>query len=43
MRYQVLLNGSYLNSFKNYSEACELRDNIQRRFKKAKVEIIEIF
>lgn len=42
MKYQVLLNGGYLNSFKNYSEACELRDNIQRRFKKARVEIIEI-
>lgn len=41
MKYEVRLNNAYLNSFKNYGEACELRDAIQKRFPKAKVEIIQ--
>ena len=41
MKYEVRLNNTYLNSFKNYGEACELRDAIQKRFPKAKVEIIQ--
>lgn len=42
MKYQVRLNGNYINSFATYSEAVETRDNIQRRFKNARVEIIAL-
>lgn len=42
MKYEVRLGNNYLNKFKTYSEACELRDQILRRFPKAKVEIITL-
>lgn len=42
MKYLVEMNGGYMNSFENYSEACELRDSLQRRFPTARVEIISL-
>ena len=42
MKYEVRLNGSYLNRFKAYGEACDLRDNILSRFPNVKVEIISL-
>lgn len=42
MRYHVLLDGRYLKSFKNYSEACELRDYLRKQLKKSRVEVIKI-
>lgn len=40
MTYTVKMNGGYMNTFKNYSDACDLRDQLERRFPKANVEII---
>lgn len=40
MRYIVKMNNQYMNSFKDYTDACELRDRLQRQFKNAKVEVI---
>lgn len=37
--YIVLLNGSYMNCFKSYSEACELREILERRYGFGKVTI----
>ena len=37
--YIVKMNGSYMNSFKNYSKACELRDQLQRKWRNATIEI----
>ena len=42
MKYEVRLANNYLNSFETYSEACELRDQILRKFPNAKVEVIEL-
>ena len=38
--YVVLLNGSYLNSFKDYGKAKEFQEIIRRQFPKADIEII---
>lgn len=40
MRYIVKMNNQYMNSFKDYTDACELRDRLQRHFKNARVEVI---
>ena len=40
MRYVVLMNYKYMNSFENYSDACDLRDRLHARFKTASIEII---
>lgn len=40
MKYVVLLNGSYMNSFNNYREAVELRERLKRNFPNANIEII---
>lgn len=40
--YQVLMNNNYVNSFKNYSEACELRDRLEKKFKNAKILIVNL-
>lgn len=40
--YNVLLNGSYVNSFNNYSKACELREQLERQFKKSVVITIQV-
>ena len=37
--YIVKMNGSYMNSFKSYKQACELRDQLQRRWRNATIEI----
>ena len=42
MKYQVIMNNNYMNSFTNYTEACELRDNLQKKFKNAKIDIVAI-
>lgn len=42
MRYQVLMNNNYMNSFTSYIEACELRDMLQKKFKNAKIDIVAI-
>lgn len=42
MKYEVRMNGGYLNRFESYTEACELRDSMQARFPKANVEIISL-
>ncbi len=41
--YIVRMNGSYMNTFENYSVACELRDQLKRRWKAAVVEIEYIY
>lgn len=43
MKYQVLMNRNYMNSFENYSKACELKEMLQRTFKNAKIEIVSIY
>ena len=35
--YNVLINGGYVNSFKSYVKACELRDQLERQFKKSAI------
>ena len=40
MKYQVNMNGEYMNVFDDYVKACELRDRLQRHFKNARVEVI---
>ena len=42
MKYEVRFNGSYLNRFEKYSDACDLRDQMKRRFPNADVEIISL-
>jgi hypothetical protein len=39
INYVVRMNGNYMNCFDNYTEACELRDNLERRFPKANISI----
>ena len=41
MSYQVLLNERYMNSFKSYSEACELVERLENKYPNAIVKIIE--
>ena len=40
--YNVLINGNYVNSFKSYIKACELRDQLERQFKKSTVVTIQV-
>ncbi len=40
--YNVLINGNYINSFKSYTKACELRDQLERQFKKSAVITIQV-
>lgn len=39
MKYTVKMNGNYMNSFATYTEAVEFRDELQARFRNARVEI----
>lgn len=39
--YNVLINGSYVNSFKSYTKACELKEQLERQFKKSVVITIQ--
>ena len=40
--YNVLINGGYVNSFKSYVEAGELRDQLERQFKKSAIITIQV-
>lgn len=40
--YNVLLNGSYVNSFNSYLKACELRKQLERQFKKSAIITIQV-
>ena len=42
IRYIVLMNGNYMNSFKYYGEAKRLADELRTKFKNCKIEIKEI-
>lgn len=42
MRYQVLMNNNYMNSFEVYGEAVELMERLTRQFKNANIQIITI-
>lgn len=42
MKYEVRMNGGYLNRFAKYGDACELAERMQRQFPKARVEIIAL-
>lgn len=42
MRYIVLMNGNYMNSFRFYTQARRLADELRNKFKKCEVEIKEI-
>lgn len=41
MRYEILLNGKYINTFKSYVQATEKREQLQKKFPNAKIKIIE--
>ena len=43
MKYIVEMNNKYMNSFNNFTDACELRDRLQKQFKKAIIEIEPIY
>ena len=40
MRYVVLMNGRYMNTYMTYTAAVEERDRLEKRFPNAIVEII---
>lgn len=42
MKYEVRMNGDYMNRFATYSEACELRDWIKWKWPTSDVEIISL-
>ena len=37
--YVVTINGRYMNSFVSYTEACEFRDELARKFRNCEVEV----
>ena len=37
--YVVTMNGKYMNSFVSYTEACEFREELARKFRSCKVEV----
>ncbi len=39
INYTVYMNGNYMNNFTNYPDACELAENLERRFPKANITI----
>ena len=42
-QYEVWqVGGGYYNSFKNYTQATELRDQLQRKYPNARFNIIEV-
>lgn len=43
MKYIVEMNNKYMNSFDNFTDACELRDRLQGQFKQATIEIKTIY
>lgn len=40
MKYVVLMNMQYMNSFRTYSEACDLRDKLERDFPNNIIDIV---
>lgn len=40
MKYSVVLNNNYLNSFNAYGEAVALAEKMRKKFPKANVKII---
>lgn len=42
MKYKVLLDGAYMQSFDNYSDAQEFADELQNKFHGHNVEIVSI-
>lgn len=42
MKYEVRMNGKYMNVFATYGEAVELRDRLQAQFARATVEIFSL-
>ena len=42
-QYEVWqIGGGYFNSFKNYSQAANLRDQLEKEFPKSRFQIIEV-
>jgi len=41
MKYEVRMNGNYMNCYATYTKAATVRDYLEQRYKGAKVEIIE--
>lgn len=37
--YIVTMNSKYINTYKNYGDACDKRDNLLKKFKNAKITI----
>lgn len=42
MRYKVLMNNNYMNSFRFYHQAKRLADELRKKFKNCDIEIKEI-
>ena len=42
MKYEIRMNGTYMNRYKTYTEAVEAREYLEQRYKCAKVEIISL-
>ena len=42
MKYEVRMNGGYMNRFAKYSEAVELAARLRAQFAHARVEIIAL-
>ena len=40
MKYVVFMNGKYMNTSKSYSDACDVREMLETKFKNAVIEII---
>ena len=40
MKYKVLLDGAYMQSFSSYSEAHDFAEDLQRKFHGHRVEIV---
>ncbi len=41
MKYEILINGNYFKEFKKYSNANEELKRLQRKFPKARIQIVE--
>lgn len=39
-QYIVKMNGYYMNSFEDYIIACDFRNQLERKYKNAKIEIV---
>lgn len=43
MKYEVLMNNNYMNSFKEYGQAKELQEELSNKFPKANITIEIIY